>query len=60
MGEYGIGFIVDVDVFLEQLGVCLLLGNIEQAERVVPVGTETRHRGEDPASQHMMIIIINH
>lgn len=37
------GFIVDEDVLLEKLGIGLFLGSVEQAERVVLVGTEAGH-----------------
>lgn len=52
VGQGGVGFVVDEDVVLEQLGVGLLFGGVEQAERVVLVGTEASHGGEDLAGQH--------
>lgn len=52
VGQGGVGFIVDEDVVLEQFGIGLLFGGVEQAEGVVLVGAEASHGGEDPACQH--------
>lgn len=59
MGQCWIGLIVDIDIFFEEFGVGLLLGVVEQRERVVGGGAEAGESGDELAGEHPWIYVIN-
>lgn len=59
VGQCGIGLIVDIDIFFEEFSVGLLLGVVEQGERVVGGGAEAGEGGEELAGEHPWIYVIN-
>lgn len=59
MGQCGVGLIVDIDIFFEEFGVGLLLGVVEQGERVVGGGAEASEGGQELAGEHPWIYVIN-
>lgn len=59
MWQRGIGLIVDIDIFLEELSVGLLLGVVEQGQRVVGGGAEASEGGGELAGEHPWICVIN-
>lgn len=59
MWQCGIGLIVDIDIFLEEFSVGLLLGVVEQGKRVVGGGAEAGEGVDDLAGEHQWIYVIN-
>ena len=59
MGQRWIGLIVDIDIFFEEFSVGLLLGVVEQGERVVGGGAEAGEGGEELPGEHPWIYVIN-
>lgn len=59
MRQCRIGLIVDIDIFLKEFGVGLLLGVVEQGERVVGGGAKAGEGGQELAGEHPWIYVIN-